>query len=90
MALLTLEEWARQTYETPPTLNTLRRWAREGFIYPAPEKHGRSYFVCPSARYIEPSTRFRPDGSLTLVERLALGVSLRKQSPSKRRPRAGS
>ncbi|WP_312939443.1 excisionase [Stutzerimonas balearica] len=86
MALLTLEEWAKQTYETPPTLNTLRRWARDGFIYPAPEKHGRSYFVSPSARYIEPRTRFRPDGSLTLVERLAIARASEKQASSKRRP----
>lgn len=86
MALLTLEEWAKQTYETPPTLNTLRRWAREGFIYPPPEKHGRSYFVSPSARYVEPRTRFRPDGSLTLMERIAIARASAKQAPSKRPP----
>ena len=28
--LLTLEEWASRTYETPPSLSSLRCWAREG------------------------------------------------------------
>ncbi|WP_370514858.1 excisionase [Pantoea sp. M_5] len=28
--LLTLTEWASETYSQPPSLSTLRRWAREG------------------------------------------------------------
>jgi DNA-binding transcriptional MerR regulator len=72
MALLTLEEWAKQTYGTPPTINTLRRWAREGLIQPPPEKHGRSYYVCPTARYVELRAFLRPDRSLSLVERIAI------------------
>jgi len=79
MALLTLEEWARQTYETPPTMNTLRRWAREGLIQPPPEKHGRSYFVCPTARYVESRASLRPDRSLSLVERIAIDRASAKQ-----------
>jgi len=79
MALLTLEEWAKQTYETPPAMNTLRRWAREGLIQPPPEKHGRSYFVSPTARYVEPRVLLRPDRSLSLVERIAIDRALAKQ-----------
>jgi predicted site-specific integrase-resolvase len=71
MALLTLQEWANHAYETPPALNTLRRWAREGRIQPAPEKHGRSYFVQPEARYVELTARLRGNASLSLVERIA-------------------
>lgn len=54
--MLTLEEWAQTVYgEHPPAMVTLRRWAREARIYPAPEKHGRAYFVRADARYIDPS-----------------------------------
>ncbi|WP_459703207.1 excisionase [Stutzerimonas marianensis] len=88
MALLTLEEWARQTYETPPTLNTLRRWAREGLIQPPPEKHGRSYYVYPAARYIEPGVSLRSDRYLSLVERIAVDRALAKQ-PSESHAKAG-
>lgn len=50
---LTLEEWSSETYEgKQPTLQTLQRWARNGNIYPAPEKHGREYRVRPDACYI--------------------------------------
>ncbi|HEY0834655.1 MAG TPA: excisionase [Azospirillum sp.] len=54
--LMTLEEWASAVYGSkPPALATLRRWARESRIYPAPEKHGRTYYVSAGARYIDPS-----------------------------------
>lgn len=51
-----LEEWLKRTYgEQKPSLLTARRWARSGNIYPAPEKHGRAYYVRPDARYIDPA-----------------------------------
>lgn len=51
--LITLEEWAQSQYgDNAPRQNTLRLWCREGRIYPVPQKHGRSYFVEPSARYV--------------------------------------
>lgn len=54
--LITLEEWAKAIYgDRSPALNTLRRWAREARLYPAAEKHGRTYFVDPAARYIDPA-----------------------------------
>ncbi|MFC0225638.1 excisionase [Serratia aquatilis] len=54
---LTLEEWCNETYsvETRPSIQTLQRWARNGNIYPAPEKHGRRYRVKPDAIYINPN-----------------------------------
>jgi len=53
--LLTLEEWANRTYsDNLPSIKTLRRWARNGNFYPAPEKHGRTYRIREDAIYINP------------------------------------
>lgn len=52
--LITLEDWARAKYgERAPFIGTLRRWARDGKIFPAPQKHGRSYFLPATARYVD-------------------------------------
>lgn len=52
--LIILEAWAAATYgESSPHINTLRRWARDALIVPAPEKHGRTYYVSPAARYCD-------------------------------------
>lgn len=55
--LLTLEEWRDETYKegAKPTLPTIQRWARNGNIYPTPEKHGKQYCVKPGAIYINPN-----------------------------------
>ncbi|QFH71037.1 excisionase [Enterobacter sp. E76] len=53
--LVTLEEWAEDTYTCPPSVATLRRWARNGNIYPPPERHGTRYQVEPNAIYIRPN-----------------------------------
>ncbi|HHQ6537962.1 excisionase [Serratia sp. T13T92] len=55
--LLTLEEWADEVYtdKSRPTVPTLQRWARNGNIYPTPDKQGRQYFVKPGAIYINPN-----------------------------------
>ncbi|MBB7458826.1 excisionase [Escherichia coli] len=69
MNLVTLKTWGRLRYpDAPPSISTLRRWARNGNIYPAPERHGRSYRVDPEAFYINPNkvdtdiTRHQPNG----------------------------
>lgn len=50
--LLPLADWATARYGAhAPHINTLRRWAREGRIAPAPEKSGKTYFVEPTAKY---------------------------------------
>lgn len=42
---LLLTEWAARQYSPPPSMFTLRRWARDGEIWPAPEKVGKSWMV---------------------------------------------
>lgn len=55
--LITLEKWASETYgQQAPSIHTLRRWAREARIHPAPTKHGRAYFVSPDAKYVSISS----------------------------------
>lgn len=52
--LMNLQEWAAQTYTHPPSLSTLRRWVREGRIYPSPEIHGKEYKLIPESVYVDP------------------------------------
>lgn len=53
--LITLERWASLRYgEDAPVIETLRRWARESRIVPAPVKHGRTYYVPEDAEYMAP------------------------------------
>jgi hypothetical protein len=54
MKLLSLERWAEERYEEPPQIGTLRKWARNGNIYPPPEKEGTEYKVRPDAIFIKP------------------------------------
>ena len=54
--LITLDEWAKIRYGShAPHVNTLRRWAANGNIYPKPRKHGRAYMVARKAVYVNPS-----------------------------------
>lgn len=51
--LIPLDEWADRHYAIGrPHVQTLRRWARDGKIHPAPRKHGRAYYVSPDAEYL--------------------------------------
>jgi hypothetical protein len=51
--LVLLTTWAQQNYkDAVPCLNTLRKWARDALIQPAPQRHGRAYYVDPDARYV--------------------------------------
>lgn len=51
--LITLERWAEVKFgDSPPFIGTLRRWAREGKIYPHPKKHGRAYYLPENAEYV--------------------------------------
>jgi predicted site-specific integrase-resolvase len=51
--MTTLEAWAAAKFgEHAPRVDTLRRWARDGKIYPVPRKHGRSYYVSEQAQYV--------------------------------------
>lgn len=44
-----LAAWAALRYDPAPSAWTLRQWAREGDIHPAPEKVGRDWYVDPTA-----------------------------------------
>jgi hypothetical protein len=70
MSLMTLEEWAGDHFRTPPSPNTLRKWAREGRIAPAPVKHGRSYYVESDAQYHEPAKLPTPLPGGSLISRI--------------------
>ncbi|QNB10892.1 excisionase [Paraburkholderia tropica] len=46
-----MEVWARQVFgEHAPSIQTLRRWARNGKILPAPRKIGRAFYCTPTAQ----------------------------------------
>lgn len=49
---ITLQAWAEQRFDPPPSIHTLRKWARDCWIFPIPEKVGREYRVDPEARYV--------------------------------------
>lgn len=70
MSLVTLDEWAADHFRTPPSQNTLRKWAREGRIAPAPVKHGRSYYVESDAQYNEPAKLPAPLPGGSLISRI--------------------
>lgn len=61
MTKITLTAWAARQFDPPPAERTLRIWARQGRIYPAPIKVGRSYYVEPTAQHI---TEVAQSGSL--------------------------
>lgn len=51
--LIPLSMWAARRYDPAPSSRTLRRWAANGSIFPAPKKNGRAYWVQESAQYID-------------------------------------
>ena len=65
MMKLLLTEWAAKHYSPPPPLFTLRRWARDGEIWPAPEKVGKAWYVDESA------SRMAHAAPASLLQRLA-------------------
>lgn len=42
---LRLDAWLTKQFDPPPAIRTARLWIRDGKIYPAPVKVGRSYYV---------------------------------------------
>ena len=65
MKKITLTAWAALRYDPPPSAWVLRKWVREGQIFPAPELVGKGYYVEQTARRITGDT---PRASL--VDRL--------------------
>lgn len=61
---ITLQTWITLTYgDDAPTMDTARKWCRDGKIQPQPKKHGREYYCSPDAEYVDGSTP-------TLVQRI--------------------
>lgn len=54
-----LETWAARHYDPPPSIRTLRAWAKSGRIHPEPQMVGREYRVIESATYIPPARPVR-------------------------------
>lgn len=50
--LISLELWSAR-FQPQPHIKTVRRWAREAKIVPAPKKVGRSYYVEEDAQYVD-------------------------------------
>ncbi len=59
-----LTEWAARNYDPAPSAWVLRKWVREGQIYPPPERVGCGYYVSETARR-------QVAGRLSLVERIS-------------------
>lgn len=68
--MISLSEWLSSRYSgtKAPTITTARRWARTGLIHPAPEKHGREYFLQPTARYVPGKASHGSQRGMTLIE----------------------
>jgi predicted site-specific integrase-resolvase len=47
-----ISAWAARLYSPAPSAFVLRKWCRNGEIYPPPEKVGRDWFVDEAARRI--------------------------------------
>ncbi len=63
---ITLEAWAKKEFSPPPDIATLRRWARDGAIHPAPVKVGRTWYVERDAEY-----QHQADGRVAVILRAA-------------------
>lgn len=47
-----LSDWAAKRYQPVPSMFVLRKWCRDGEIYPPPEKVGREWYVDEQARRV--------------------------------------
>jgi predicted site-specific integrase-resolvase len=52
-----LSAWATSRYDPAPSAWVLRKWVREGQIYPTPELVGKAYYVEENARRITADAR---------------------------------
>jgi len=62
-----LTEWAARHFDPPPSIRTLRRWAREGRISPRPVLVGREYRAAEDAIYVPPAAN-RPLGPVPVLD----------------------
>jgi hypothetical protein len=75
MQRLNMQEWLNKRYSkaSAPSPLTVRRWIRDGRIYPPPVKQGRSYFFHPDAEYMDPAQPL-PE----LIRRIANGTTQKR------------
>lgn len=91
--LLSVEAWIEATYGAgAPSIKTVRRWIRGGYIVPAPEKHGRAYYMRSDARYIDPANPpadLKPSGRAypLLVKAGFIQTASRSSEPRSKRRR---
>jgi len=52
-----LEAWGEARWDPPLTPWQLRKMARDGVIFPPPEKRGRSWYVEPTAYCLDTESR---------------------------------
>lgn len=57
--LISLEEWNSKKFGGRYTPNTLRAWARNGYIYPPAQKIGRDWLVQNDAEFLKPQKAIR-------------------------------
>jgi len=67
---VTLAAWAKQFYDPPPSIHTLRQWVRNGEIHPPAELVGRNYYVNHDAKRLGGSTTKAPERGMSLVDRI--------------------
>lgn len=76
--MLTLEQW-NKTLPKPRNMETIRRWARNGQIYPPPIFDGHQYFVRKDA---EKRINNKPmKSSDTLLKRIKNGTKQESLTP---------
>ncbi|QIP56870.1 excisionase [Hafnia alvei] len=76
--MLTLEQW-NKTLPKPRNMETIRRWARNGQIYPPPIFDGHQYFVREDA---EKRINNKPmKSSDTLLKRIKNGTKQESLTP---------
>jgi predicted site-specific integrase-resolvase len=69
MGLITLKEWNARL-PRPRCLEQVRRWIRDGKIYPMPVLDGREYLFDENARKINPRDPGKSSGTATLMNRV--------------------
>lgn len=52
MKSIPLNAWAARFFDPPPSIHTLRRWCRDGNIFPLPTFVGREWYVLENAVYV--------------------------------------
>jgi hypothetical protein len=82
--LITLQAWADAIYgNASPKIATLRAWAKTGKISPAPQKHGRSYFVAPDARYVSANDATLHGDAKPIVEKISHTAAPKERAADK-------